>query len=187
MRLDLFSNDSFDRGASLLKELLWLVIGALLVGSWLPGSGWRIKILRLFGAELGKGVVIKPGFLVKFPWRFIAGDYCWLGERVWIDNLMPVELGSHVCVSQGAYLCTGSHDWNKEAFDLIAESISVGSHAWLGARSIVGPGVSVGEGAVLALGSVATRNLSAWTIHMGVPAGSVTIRKRVVPFGADAP
>lgn len=185
MRLDLFRNDSFDRGAPAFKELLWLLIGGLLVGSWLPGSGWRVGILRLFGAKLGNGVVIKPGFRVKFPWRLAVGDYCWLGERTWIDNLVPVGIGDHVCVSQGAYLCTGSHDWSKEGFDLIAEPISIASHSWLGARSIVGPGVSVGEGAVLTLGSVATRNLSAWTIHMGVPASPVKERRRGIALAAD--
>jgi len=184
MRLDSFRNDSFDRGAPALKELLWLVVGALLVGSWLPGSSWRIGLLRLFGAKLGKDVVIKPGFRVKFPWRLVVGNHCWLGERTWVDNLVLVHLGEHVCISQGAYLCTGSHDWSKESFDLIAEPISIASHSWLGARSIVGPGVSVGEGAVLTLGSVATRDLSAWTIHMGVPANPVKERKRGVPLGA---
>ena len=113
---------------------------------------------------------------VKFPWRLTIGDHCWIGEDVWIDNLVEVAFGTHVCASQGAYFCTGSHDWSKRSFDLIVKPISIESHAWISARSVVGPGVSVGEGAVLGLASVATQALEPWVIYMGNPAVRVKVR-----------
>lgn len=177
MWLSQYDNHSFDRGASQVKELCWLTISRLFVSSWLPGNKWRVGLLKLFGAKVGAGLVIKPGVRVKFPWRLCIGDHCWIGEDAWIDNLAEIRLGDHVCLSQGVYLCTGSHDWSKKAFDLIVKPIVIESHAWLGAKSIVGPGVIVGEGAVLSLGSVATKSLAPWSIHGGNPATFVKTRK----------
>ena len=178
MQLDSFENSSFDRGAPKLKEVLWLACSWLLLSSWLPGAGWRTSMLRLFGARIGRGVIFKPGVRVKFPWRLTVGDHCWIGEDVWIDNLADVTFGDHACVSQGAYLCTGSHEWGKQSFDLIVKPINVGSHAWIAAKSVVAPGVDVGEGAVLGLGGVATHALETWTIYAGNPAVRVKARPR---------
>jgi putative colanic acid biosynthesis acetyltransferase WcaF len=178
MRLDLFENPEFSRGASRWQEALWLAVGSLLFSSWLPGSGWRVLLLRWFGARVGCGVVIKPNVRVKFPWRLAVGDYCWIGESVWIDNLAQVSLGNHSCLSQGAYLCTGSHDWTQETFDLVVKPITVRNHAWVGAMARVAPGVVIGEGAVLSLASVALHDLDDWMICSGHPA--VAIKKRVI-------
>lgn len=178
MRLDSFDNRGFDRGASKVKEMLWLLCGWLLGSSWLPGAGWRASLIRLFGARIGQGVVFKPGVRVKFPWRLTVGDHCWIGEDVWIDNLAEVTFGDHVCASQGAYFCTGSHDWSKQSFDLIVKPINVGSHAWIAAKCVVAPGVRIGEGAVLGLGCVATNALEPWTIYAGNPAERVKSRPR---------
>ena len=177
MRLDVYENNEFERGASRSKEVLWLFCGGLLISSWLPGTAWRIQLLRLFGAQIGQGVVIKPKFRVTFPWRMVVGDYCWIGESVWFDNLSEIRLGGHVCISQGAYLCTGSHDWGKQSFDLIVKPIKVESQSWIAAMSKVGPGVTVGEGAVLTFGSVATQTLTPWSVYSGNPA--VEIKKRL--------
>ena len=177
MRLSQFNNAGFSRGAPKLKEALWIACSGLLFSSWIPGSRWRVSVLRLFGASIGRGVVIKPSVVVKFPWRLTIGDDCWIGEGVWIDNLAAVELASDVCVSQGAYFCTGSHDIKSVAFDLIVKPIHVGSHAWICARSSVGPGVSVGEGAVLSLASTATRALEPWGVYAGSPASLIRHRE----------
>jgi putative colanic acid biosynthesis acetyltransferase WcaF len=150
-----------------MTEATWILASAL-VTSWIPGSAWRRWVLRLFGARIGREVVIKPGVHVKFPWRLSVGDHSWLGENVWIDNVGDVAIGSNVCISQGAYLCTGSHDWSHANFALIVRPITVGDGAWIAARSVVGPGVAVGEGAVLALGAVASGNLIPWTIYTAV-------------------
>jgi putative colanic acid biosynthesis acetyltransferase WcaF len=124
----------------------------------------------LFGAEIGKGVVIKPGVRVKYPWRLKIGDHVWLGEDAWVDNLEDVTISSHACVSQGAYLCTGNHDWRKASFDYRLASIAIGRGAWVGAKALVTPGVIMGDGAILTAGSVATRSLAAGGVYTGNPA-----------------
>ncbi|MBF6568111.1 MAG: colanic acid biosynthesis acetyltransferase WcaF [Candidatus Binataceae bacterium] len=177
MRLDRFANGDFERGRPWWTEALWLIVQALLVESWLPGSAHRIKLLRLFGAQIGQGVAIKPHVRIKFPWRLEVGDYSWLGEGVWIDNLATVTIGSHCCLSQGVYLCTGNHNWSAETFDLITHPIVLEDQVWLCARSSVGPGVRAGQGAVLTLGSVAQTELSAWRIHSGNPAVAINDRR----------
>jgi len=182
IRLDQFDNSGFSRGRPAWVEFMWLVTQALFVRSWIPGAGHRCFLLRLFGAQIGRGVNIKPGLRVKFPWRLSVGDFTWIGEDVWIDNLTTVEIGANCCISQGAYLCTGSHDWSKPAFDLVTKSIVIRDGAWLAARSVVAPGVTVDEGAVLGLGSVATKDLAAWTVHSGVPA--VAVRARELKAGS---
>lgn len=165
MRLDDFNNQNFDRGASDFKEFCWLLFCGFLFSTWLPGSSWRVTALRLFGARIGIGVVIKPNIKVKFPWRLSIGDHCWIGEAVWIDNLDHVRLGSHVCLSQGTYICTGSHDWSKSTFDLIVKPITIDSHVWVGAMSRIAPGVHVGEGAIVGFGSVVLQAVDPWTIN----------------------
>jgi putative colanic acid biosynthesis acetyltransferase WcaF len=178
MRLDRYNARGFDRGRPAWIEALWIIVQALLVSSFIPGSAHRAVLLRLFGARIGEGVVLKPRMRVKFPWRLEIGNHSWIGEGAWIDNLDTVSIGSHCCISQGAFFCTGSHNWTSETFDLETKPITVGDHAWIGARSVVAPGVTVGEGAVLVLGSVATRDLSAWWVHQGNPAEPVKERKR---------
>ncbi len=170
MRLDLYRNPDFDRGAPRWKEAAWLVVSGLLVATWLPGSGWRRSLLRLFGARIGQGVVFKPGVTVKFPWKLAIGDHSWIGEHVWIDNLAEVRIGSHACLSQEVYVCTGSHDWSLDSFDLITRPVVVGDEAWICARSSLAPGTIVEEGAVVGLGSVARGTLSRWSVHGGNPA-----------------
>jgi putative colanic acid biosynthesis acetyltransferase WcaF len=174
--LSQYDNARFDRGRSKLVEILWLVLDAVLVRSMVPGYVHRRQILRAFGARIGKRVLIKPGVRIKFPWRLEIGDDSWIGEDVWIDNLATVQIGRNCCISQGAYICTGSHDWAKSTFDLIVKPVKIGDGAWLASRSVVGPGVVVGEGAVLSLGSVTTSDLASWGIYGGVPATLVKHR-----------
>ncbi len=173
-----FRGHHFDRAKPLWVEALWLIASAVFVSSWLPGSWHRRLTLKLFGASVGQHVVIKPRVRIKFPWRLVVGDNSWIGEDAWIDNLAPVTIGSSACISQGTYLCTGSHDWTSPTFDLVVKAIVVGDGAWIAARSTIGPGVTVGEGAVLALDSTALKNLDPWCIYSGGPA--VFIKRRVV-------
>jgi putative colanic acid biosynthesis acetyltransferase WcaF len=148
----------------------------VLFNSWLPGSAWRVGILRLFGASIGRGVVIKPHVRVKFPWKLKIGDHSWIGESVWIDNLAEVAIGSNCCISQGAYLCTGSHRWDRESFDLEDRPIVIHDQCWVGAMARVAPGVTMGQGSVLTLGAVAVASVSPWQICSGNPAESVKPR-----------
>jgi putative colanic acid biosynthesis acetyltransferase WcaF len=177
MRLDQFQTNDFDRGAPRSVEALWMAANRLMLSSWLPGSGWRVRLLRVFGAQVGRSVVIKPGVRVKFPWRLVVGDHSWIGEDVWIDNLAQVTVADHVCISQGAYFCTGNHDWSRETFDLVVQEITVETGAWVGAKSVVGPGAKIQKGAVLTAGSVASGTLYPYTIYQGNKAVAVGHRR----------
>lgn len=163
--------ERYQCGAGLLRLLLWFCLASPLVAArWLPGSAWRCVCLRLFGAALGPGCRIKPGFRVKYPWRLKVGPSVWLGEDVWIDNLAPVIIGRQACLSQGAYLCTGNHNFRVPSFDLIEASIEVGAGAWVGAMARLGPGVRIGADAVVALGSVVTTDVPPAVVVQGNPA-----------------
>ena len=177
VRLDSFSVGDYNPGASGIAKAMWHFVGQRIVKSQVIIS-YRVKsaVLRSFGAEIGKGVVIKPGVRVKYPWRLKVGDHAWLGEDAWIDNLENVTIAKHACISQGAYLCTGNHDWKKPSFDYRLAAISVGEGAWIGAKSLVAPGVSVGDFAILTAGSVATKPLKPCGIYSGNPAKYVKDR-----------
>ncbi|MEA5619740.1 WcaF family extracellular polysaccharide biosynthesis acetyltransferase [Cronbergia sp. UHCC 0137] len=179
MRLDNYSTGNYSPGASYSQQLLWYFIGSPLVESyWLPVSSLKVWILRIFGAKVGNGVRIKTGVKVKFPWRLSIGDFVWIGENTWIDNLAPVVLENHVCLSQGVYLCTGNHDWTHPDFKLTPTPIHIQEGSWIGAKSVIGPGVTIGKGAVLALSSVTGRSLEPMMIYAGNPAQSV--KKRIM-------
>lgn len=179
MYLDEYTTGDYTPGASILMQLIWFFLGDILVRTRLiPISGFKVWVLRQFGATIGQGVRIKTGVRVKFPWRLTIGDYCWIGEDVWLDNVAPVSLEDHICLSQGVYLCTGNHNWNDPDFALCAQPIHLESGSWIAAKASIGPGVTVGRGAVLGLGAVASQSLAAMTIYAGNPA--VAIKQRVM-------
>lgn len=158
-------------------QILWFCCGATLLRCpLLPSSSVRRALLRLFGARVGAGVVIKPGVRVKYPWHLSIEHHSWLGEDCWIDNLAEVSIGANVCISQGVYFCTGNHDWSDPAFGLSIKPILIGDGAWVGARALIAPGVSLGEGAVAVAGSIVTRAIPACEIHGGNPARFIKTR-----------
>lgn len=178
VRLQDFDNSWYRPGRSLPYQLAWFFVGLpLLRSGMIPFSSLRVKLLRLFGATVGSGVVIKPGVRVKYPWRLTVGDHCWLGEDCWIDNLADVRLGSNVCVSQGAYFCTGNHNWTDPSFGLIVKPIVLGDGSWAGAKAVLLPGVNLGECAIAAAGSVVTKDIPPYEIHAGNPAAFVKQRR----------
>jgi putative colanic acid biosynthesis acetyltransferase WcaF len=174
-----YTTGKFDRGAGVVKEGLWLVI-SLFLFRLCPFSFSALKrsVLRMFGANIGGNVTIKPQVNITFPWKLTVGDHVWLGEEVWLLNLERIVIGSNVCISQRAYLCTGSHDYSSQTFNLIVKPITVEDGAWLGAGCWVGPGVTIGSHAVLTLGSVVTKNLAANGIYRGNPA--VLVKQRII-------
>ncbi len=166
--LSSYDNRSYSPGRGRVVRALWYLVSLLVFESgWVPLSRPKRWLLRLFGARIGRGLVIKPQVWIKYPWRLVAGDHCWIGQGVWIDNLADVRLGSHVCVSQQVYICTGSHDYRKPTFDLITRPVEVGNGAWLGARALVLGGVVVGANAVVAAGSVVTKDVPEATVASG--------------------
>lgn len=175
---------SWHPGASRFVLALWFCIGApLLAARWLPGSLWRVLLLRLFGAHVGVRCRIKPGLRVKYPWRLYVGDACWLGEDAWIDNLAIVRIGDRVCISQRAYLCTGNHNYRSPGFDLCPASINIESDVWVAACAIVSPGCRIGSGSVIAIGSVVKGTIPAESIVSGNP-GEVIGPRLVPPSGS---
>ena len=169
----------FDRGAGVLKEGLWLIV-SLVLFRLCPFSFSALKrlTLRAFGGRVGKGVVIKPQVKITFPWKLEMGDHVWLGEECWLLNLERITIGNNVCISQRAFLCTGSHNHKLPTFDLITKPITVENGAWIGAGAWIGPGVVVGADSVLSAGSVATKDLVPGGIYRGNPA--VFLRPRIV-------
>ncbi|NJN75340.1 MAG: colanic acid biosynthesis acetyltransferase WcaF [Synechococcaceae cyanobacterium RL_1_2] len=179
MQLNRYNKGNYSIAAKLPVQILWFFVGSGLFKSyWLPMSGLKVAILRLFGAKIGQGVRIKPGVRVKFPWELEIGDHGWIGERVWLDNLAKITIADHVCISQDAYLCTGNHDWSDPQFTLITKEIYLEKGCWIGARATVGPGVTVGAGAILGLGSVTSKSLEPMTIYAGNPA--IAVKTRVI-------
>jgi putative colanic acid biosynthesis acetyltransferase WcaF len=176
-RLDLFDNSWYHPGAGKLKRLLWFYCNALIFKTYLfPFSGLKRSLLQIFGAKVGKGVVIKPNVNIKYPWFLEIGDHAWIGEEVWIDNLAPVKIGSHACLSQGSLLLCGNHHYGLHTFDLMVSPIILEEGAWVGAKCLVCPGTVLQSHAVLAAGSVAKGVLEAWSIYGGNPAQKIKDR-----------
>ena len=173
-----FQNPEYDPGRGFVIRTVWYFVSLLLLESgWLPLGRPKTWLLRLFGAKVGVGLVIKPHVRIKYPWRLALGNHCWIGENVWIDNLAQVQIGHHVCISQKVYLCTGSHDYRRRTFNLITRPISVGDGAWLAAGALVLGGLTIGANAVIAAGSVVVKDVAPAAIVAGNPAR--TIRNRI--------
>jgi putative colanic acid biosynthesis acetyltransferase WcaF len=161
------------------RRLAWSVCWFLLFRtSPRPFHSWRAFLLRCFGATLGPNCRFYPRSHVWAPWNLLCADSVSVGDEAEIYNPSPVSIGSHCIVSQQAYICGATHDYNDPAFPLISFPMSLGAYSWVCARASVSPGVNVGEGAILGLGAVATRDLEPWTVYAGVPAQAV--KKRVV-------
>lgn len=181
MSIDLskFNNSWYSPGKSVVTRIAWYVTNAVFFDSWLlPWSRAKRALLRRFGACVGKGVVIKPRVSIKYPWLLRVGDFTWLGEGVWIDNLAEVRIGSNVCISQEALLLTGNHDFKDPNFGLMIGTIVIEDGAWVGARSTLCPGVTVGREAMVVAGSVLTTDAEPGWIYRGNPASRV--RERVI-------
>jgi len=177
VRLDTFSIGNFDKGAGFIKQTLWYFVNALFVrASWNPFMGIKIALLKAFGAKIGKGLVIKNNVCIKFPWKLTIGDYVWLGENCWIDNLDKVTIGNQVCISQGALLLTGNHDYTLTSFDYRNAPIVIEDGAWIGAKAVVCPGVIVHSHAILTVGSIATKEMEDYGIYQGNPAKLIRLR-----------
>lgn len=174
--LSRYSNSWYKPG-SRLKILLWMLCSIIFFKNALPfPSSFKVFLLKLFGARCGVGIVIKPSVNIKYPWFLSVGNNVWIGENVWIDNLIEISIHKSVCISQGAMLLTGNHDYSSSTFDLKIEKIILKPGAWVGAKSVVCPGVVLEENSVLSVGSVATKNLEKNYIYQGNPALKKKVR-----------
>lgn len=176
--LSRFNNKWYRPGPPALRAAWYLVNALFFLNPLFPFSAIKCAILRIFGAKIGRGVVIKPGVNIKYPWCLEIGAYSWIGENVWIDNLDQVTIGPNCCISQGAMLLCGNHDYTSVGFDLTVGCITLEDGVWIGAKALVGPGVTCKSHAVLSVMSVATHNLDAYGIYRGNPAQRV--RERII-------
>jgi len=160
-----------------LGRALWSVTWTLLA-AWTPSpfTPWRRALLRLFGARLSATSIVRSSAKIWWPANLTMGEHASLGPGVLCYNVAPVVLGAGAIVSQRAHLCTAGHDVDDAGFPLVTRPISVGSRAWIAAEAFVGPGVTVGEGAVLGARGVAARDLAAHTIYAGNPARPLRLR-----------
>lgn len=164
--------------SSYLKKVIWYLTNQVFFNSYFfPFYRLKTLILKLFGAKVGKNIVIKPNVNIKYPWNLEIGNNSWIGEGVWIDNLDEVFIGSNVCISQGVKIVTGNHNYKKTSFDLFTKPVVVDNGAWLCAKSIISPGVRIGSHSILSVGSVALTDLEPFSIYRGNPA--VFFKRRV--------
>ncbi len=176
--LSKYDKTKYNPGRGFVVRLLWYYVNLLFFKSyWLPVYGVKRLLLRMFGARVGKGVVIKPGVNIKYPWRLQVGDNVWIGEGVWIDNLADVVIGNNVVISQGAMLLTGNHDYKSRTFDIFVRPIVLEDGVWIGAKGVVTPGVTCHTHSVLTAGAVLTGDMQAYGIYQGNPAIWVKQRK----------
>jgi putative colanic acid biosynthesis acetyltransferase WcaF len=177
--LSIYDNSWYRPGGNTVTRIIWYFVNHIFFTNGLfPFSGFKIRLLRLFGAKIGRGVNIKPRVHVKYPWKLKIGEFTWIGEDVWIDNLVKVDIGSNVCLSQGAMLLTGNHNYKKTTFDLMVGEIVLHDGVWIGAKAVVCPGVTCHEHSVLSVGSIANSDLEARGIYQGNPAQKV--KERVI-------
>jgi putative colanic acid biosynthesis acetyltransferase WcaF len=155
INLSKFDNSSYSRGVSRGREVWWWVCRSLLYAPWFPvPSLIKVAVLRFFGAKVGRGVVIRSRVNITMPWRLEIGDHVWIGDEVLVLSLERVRIGSNSCISQRAFLCTGSHDFRSEGFDLVTRPIEIGAGCWIAACAFVGPGAVVPVGTMVKAGAL---------------------------------
>jgi putative colanic acid biosynthesis acetyltransferase WcaF len=150
-------------------QIWWIVQAVCFHTSPQVFYGWRRFLLRLFGARIGRGVLIRPSASVTYPWKLSIGDWSWVGDNVTLYTLGEISIGDNAVVSQRCYLCTGSHDYTRPTFDLYAVPVKIESEAWLATNVFVGPGVTVGRGAIVGACSVVLKDVPAGMMCAGNP------------------
>lgn len=175
--LSIYNNSWYKPEGTPIKRFLWYFTNILFLKNALnPCNRFKIVLLKIFGAKLGSNITIKPSVNIKYPWRLSIGNNVWIGENVWIDNLADVVIGNNVCISQGAMLLCGNHNYKKTTFDLMVGNIVLKEGSWVGAQSIVCPNVTLHENSILTVGSVAVHDLEANGIYQGNPAKKIRER-----------
>jgi len=161
--------NNFRGRSAFVVQLWWIVQGTLFALSPQFMYGWRRWLLRLFGARIGKGVVIRPSVRITYPWKLTIGDYSWVGDFVELYTLGPIEIGRNAVVSQYSYLCTGSHDMTAISFDIFAKPIVIEDEVWVAAGVFVFPGVTIARGSVIAAKSIVRQSTEEYGVYAGTP------------------
>jgi putative colanic acid biosynthesis acetyltransferase WcaF len=167
---DFDASAGLDRGAGKLKEIMWYFIKMIFFLSAMPyPNSWKRTLLKLFGAEIGHGVIIKPRVNIHFPWKLIIGNHVWIGEEAFLLNFELLTLGNNVCISQRAFLCGGNHDFRVPCMPYRNGPITLMDGCWIGASVFIAPGIIVGTDSVVTAGSVVTESLGENGIYKGNP------------------
>ena len=176
-KLDQFKLPHGFRGRSvLIVQLWWLVQSTLFAMSPQFMYGWRVMLLRLFGAKVGEGVIIRPSVRVTYPWKVKIGKHVWIGDHAELYSLGEIEIGDDVVISQKSYLCTATHDYTKPSFDMIDKKITICEQAWLATDVFIAPGVTIGRGALIGARSSVFSDMPEGMICVGSPAKPVKLR-----------
>lgn len=166
-----YDQSNFDRGRPSWFILLWWLVQAVTFPlSPHNFNGFRRFILRLFGAKIGQGVLIRPTARFTYPWKVEIGDYTWIGDDVVLYSLENIRIGCHCVISQKSYLCTGSHDIQDAAFSLKTAGISIGNGVWIATDCFIGSGVQIGANAVIGTRSSVFSSIPAQQVCWGTPA-----------------
>lgn len=165
-----FTGAGYDKGRGVAAQLAWMLADGLIVSHWWCPPRARAAILRLFGARIGSSTNIRHNVRIHWPWKLEIGDNTWVGEGAYLLNLEPITLGSDVCVSQQAFLCTGSHDPRSATFEYDNGPIAVEDGAWVAARATVLRGVRVGANAVVGAGALVVRDVPPGATVLAPPA-----------------
>ena len=178
--LSKFSVEEGFRGRSAWIVQLWWIVQSLLIH---PSPqfmyGWRRFLWKLFGAQVGEGVLIRPSARVTYPWKVSVGDHSWIGDRADLYSLGAISIGRHVVISQDSYLCAASHDYSQIDFPLFEQEICVEDQVWIAAGAFVAPGVSIGKGAIVGSRSVVLSNVTEAEIVAGNPAKAIGKREAI--------
>ena len=159
------------RGKSkIVVQLWWAVQSTLFSLSPQVLYSWRRFLLRLFGAKIGKGVIIRPSVKITYPWKISIGDYSWIGDDVVLYSLGKINIGSNTVISQKSYLCTGSHDIHDIGFAIYSKPISIGEQCWIASDVFISPNVNIGSGTIVGARSSVFSDLPANKICFGYPA-----------------
>lgn len=156
--------------SEMTRRVLWTLAQPLFRFSPRPCFGWRRFLLRCFGAKIGRSVHVYPSATIYFPWNFEAGDESAIGEHAFVYNLGRVTVGPRVTISHRAHLCAGTHDHMKRDFPLLRPPITIDTEAWICADAFVGPGVTIGERAIVGARAVAMKDVKAGSVVVGNPA-----------------
>jgi putative colanic acid biosynthesis acetyltransferase WcaF len=151
-------------------QLWWIVQATFLRSSPQFMYGWRRWLLRMFGAKIGRGVLLRPSVEITYPWKVSIGDWSWIGDNVKLYSLGEIEIGDNVVISQNSYLCTGSHDFSRPTFDIFSKRIVIESQSWIAADVFVAPGVKIGQGVVVGARSTVLHDLPPMMVCYGNPA-----------------